>query len=424
MKLTILAAMALAMGSLAGWCQDYTELQFHRVHLRNGNFLDGQLVRQSAKEVVIKINVGEMSLRMDLVDHVELVRMKSYNEKPIDLKRPTSEPPVDVTKTPTSPVRPPPILTSKVKLDPQTEEQVGILLDEYFKSDIEMKQAVLGKLISLGGSVPAYLVSIITRFDREQIPVVLSTLVQTKDARLISSLAGHLESADPSLRVNVVMAMGSIGDPSAVSYLRTALKDKDAAVRSAAVTALPLLNTADAFDPLLTMMADPDRETRVRVIGILNDLATKYSQQKQLADAIGAALPRSTGEAQLELIYAAGHGGYQEHWRSLSPLLRDDLPAVRQAAASALADLGAKESLNAVAAAVQTEDKESVQIALAGAAQKLGALQTGGTLIQWLSTGSPKLKAASRAALTSMAGQNHGDDLEKWREWWNKAQPK
>ena len=33
----------------------FTESRFHRVHLRNGNFIDGVLVRQNTLEIVLRL---------------------------------------------------------------------------------------------------------------------------------------------------------------------------------------------------------------------------------------------------------------------------------------------------------------------------------------------------------------------------------
>src|SRR5579863_8190075 len=72
---------------LAGWAwaqQDpvWQEIRFYRVHLRNGNFIDGDLVKQSSKEVVLRLRSGEISIRSDQIDRLEFVKMRDVREVP------------------------------------------------------------------------------------------------------------------------------------------------------------------------------------------------------------------------------------------------------------------------------------------------------------------------------------------------------
>jgi HEAT repeat protein len=172
------------------------------------------------------------------------------------------------------------------------------------------------------------------------------------------------------------------------------------------------------------MISDPDRETRTRAISTLYDLAGKNNLQKSLADAVGSALSRSSGDTRLDLIYAAGHGGQPSLSTSLTPYLRDDSAPVRKATANALAELSAKDSAAGIAAAAQAEKDEEVQVALARAVQKIGVLDAGGALIGWLESGfSGTAKEAARSALASLAGENFGSDIGRWKAWWEKAHP-
>src|SRR5882672_2161097 len=423
--LGLVAACSLLSQAAAQDDRRFTELQFHRVHLRNGNFLDGELLKQTDKLVLLRVPSGEMTVRMDLVDRVEFVKMKSYNEAPNILANvPASS---GATKnTPPPPIRPrttPAITSTSIKLDPQTEEAVQAALADYFKADIELRQSILNKLIGMGGNVPAYLVSIISRFERDQVGTILQTVSQTKDAGLIPVLAAHLESSDTSLRQNVIMAMGAIGNESAIPYLSVALKDADPAVRSAAVTAIALTPAPSAFDALLPLVGDADKDTRRRVIATLHEQATKYSRQRELADAISNALRGGSDEARMDLIDAAARGNHRTLWGALTPLLREDSAEIRRVSALALGTLAVPESADAVLSAVLTEKTESVRTALAGTVQKLGILKAGGTLISWMEQGTIETKLAAKSALSALAGQNLGDDLLKWKEWWEKNQP-
>jgi hypothetical protein len=52
------------------------------VHLRNGNFIDGQLVGEDGGAITLRIRAGDLTLRRDQVDRVELIRLRILNEPP------------------------------------------------------------------------------------------------------------------------------------------------------------------------------------------------------------------------------------------------------------------------------------------------------------------------------------------------------
>src|SRR3954468_16355441 len=74
----------LAVAAAPAAAQDYTwvENRFHRVHLVNGNFIDGQVTSVDKDEVVLRLPVGEMAIRKSTVDRIELEKMRSLLEKP------------------------------------------------------------------------------------------------------------------------------------------------------------------------------------------------------------------------------------------------------------------------------------------------------------------------------------------------------
>jgi hypothetical protein len=401
------------------------ESRFHRVHLRNGNVVDGQLLLHTSSVVVLRLASGEISFKADSVEYIEFIKMKTFNDGAIILPapKPTDRPPTSVRPPPS--VRTPPTEAKSVKLDPRTEAEVEELLSKYAKVDVEQKGAILHKLIQMGDQVPAYILDNLGRFDREQAPFILNTLAATKDASLVGPMMRLLNATeDPTSRINLAMALGVVGDPSGAPSLYPLLKDKDPQVRTAAVMAVSLLNVPDSFDFLLPLVSDPDREARTRAIGTLNDWASKHGRRRELGDALASGISSAKPDVRLDLIYAIGHGGYQSQWNSLAPLLQEDDPGIRQAAASALAELSVTDSGGAVLAAVAAEKIPAVRAALAVAVQKLNLMAAGGSLIEWLDTTGPDAKAPITQALASLAGQNYGSDLAKWRAWWEKAQPK
>src|SRR5258706_9153339 len=75
----ILILLALPLLCQSFQDSDTGDLRFTRVHLRNGNFVDGQLIKDTEHEVMLRLRVGEMGIRRDQIDRVELIKMKSLN---------------------------------------------------------------------------------------------------------------------------------------------------------------------------------------------------------------------------------------------------------------------------------------------------------------------------------------------------------
>jgi len=48
----------------------WVETRFHRVHLQNGNFIDGHVLQVTNSDVLLKLPVGEMMIRKDTVDRI------------------------------------------------------------------------------------------------------------------------------------------------------------------------------------------------------------------------------------------------------------------------------------------------------------------------------------------------------------------
>src|SRR4051812_45461677 len=87
LALSFLAAASQAQPPL----DSGSEIRFHRIHLRNGNFIDGKLTSDKPDEVILLIKAGEMVIRRDQIERVELVKMKSVDEKATILDTPKAK---------------------------------------------------------------------------------------------------------------------------------------------------------------------------------------------------------------------------------------------------------------------------------------------------------------------------------------------
>src|SRR6185503_11564542 len=86
MKTVIGAILAiLAVPGAALFAQDADQFQtirFHRVHLRNGNVIDGNLVALTDNMATLKLSSGEMSIKRGMIEKIEYIKMRSLLERP------------------------------------------------------------------------------------------------------------------------------------------------------------------------------------------------------------------------------------------------------------------------------------------------------------------------------------------------------
>lgn len=419
--------------------EDRVEVRFQRVHLKNGNFLDGQIVQQTPREVVLRMKFGEMRVRADQIERIEAIKLRSVGEKSDEIApprrpspppenpserrdpftRPSARP--DLPPRTTGPRPPPDALFSP---RPETRQQVDPLLRQLERSDPEQRDPIVQRLVDLGGETGPYLASLLEKVDREILVPVVNAIESLRDPRSVPVLYRQLESANALVRRSAIQLIVSIAGPEAAPRLTLLLRDPDPSVRAAVVSALQAIGDRDAFDALVPLAADPDREVRTRALGALNDLARRHDLRDPLAVALEAAAERAQGAALPDVLASLGHTGQPRVWTTLVRYLDHDEADVRAAAVAALGALGGRDSGPALAARLPVEQDPAVRVALAQAVQKLVLRDAAETLISWLDDPEIEIRASALRALQTITGQNLGSDPSRWRAWWEEHKPR
>ncbi|HXG60279.1 MAG TPA: HEAT repeat domain-containing protein [Planctomycetota bacterium] len=431
-------------GSLASPQEDRTEVRFQRVHLKNGNFLDGLIVQQTSREVVLKMKFGEMRIAADQIERIEAIKLRSVGEKAEELTPPRrpSPPPKDdpagrrdpfarppASRPPTPPPGPPRTAgprtpDSLFSPRPETREQVDPLLRQLERSDPEQRDPIVQRLVELGGETAPYLASLMEKVDREILVYVVNALESLRDPRSVPVLYRQLESPSALVRQNAIHLVTSIAGAEAAPRLTLLLRDPDPSVRAAAVSGLQTIGDRDAFDALAPLAADPDREVRTRALGALADLARRHDMGDLLSTTLETAAERAQGAALLDVLASLGHTGQPRVWTTLVRYLDHDDADVRAAAVTALGTLGGRDSGPALVARLPVEQDRAVRVALAQAVQKLVLRDATETLIEWLEDSDVEVRVSSLRALRTITGQNLGADPAPWRTWWEENKPK
>src|SRR5207249_5339036 len=104
MRFTVVVSMwTAALAGVAGAQQqgeDWVDQRFHRVYLTNGNVIDGQLIKETPQGATLTLKSGNITIRKDMIERIELIKMRSLNEKPPVLPKvaaASAEPPATLT---------------------------------------------------------------------------------------------------------------------------------------------------------------------------------------------------------------------------------------------------------------------------------------------------------------------------------------
>src|SRR5438132_6132475 len=140
---------------------DTGDLRFTRVHLRNGNFIDGQVVKDSVGSVLLRIRSGEIDIRRDQIDKVELVKMKSYGDRSIFFDKPKAP-----DKGPVAMPDKGPIKTPEVNTPEAIRKKVDMILFRYKQMRKNANDVLpVDQIQALGEEAVVYLASSAPLFD-------------------------------------------------------------------------------------------------------------------------------------------------------------------------------------------------------------------------------------------------------------------
>jgi len=407
--------LAAALGAVAfpaGAAQDrFTETRFHRVHLRNGNFVDGALVRQDVRGVVLKLKVGEMTIRQDQIDHVELVKLRSIADKP-EITKPV-KPPIGVIDRP--PVTPDPTATKS------TPEAVRKRVDEMLRvlklSKNDNDTLSVDELSGLGEEAAAYLAARLPDLEAKLQMHAASALGALKSPKATGILEQHLKHSAPLVRAYASQALASMGEQEKLRYLPKMLQDPDAGVRRNTIGMLGGVEDRDWYTPVSDLIMDRDDEVRRQALHISRQLAARHGMDEEYMNLLVGNLGRASGTVRADVIAGISGLGKQDAWKSIAPYLRDSDSGVRAAAALGIMNLGPTDAAGDIVDALVLERDRLARVYLAGAAQKLKAAKAVEPLVEWMNDPDQDIRRIASLALQTITGQNFGLDAGKWAEW-------
>jgi len=387
-----------------------SEIRFHRIHLRNGNFIDGKVTADKPNEVIVMMAAGEMAIRRDQIDRVEVVKMKSYNDKAIILDTPKSK--KDDSATPRSGK------VVEVNTPEQVKRKVDIMILRV-KSATGEREFNAAELQPLGDEGTAYLASKSPTLELKMLDAVAQAVINIKPGpKTVEVLEALLDNSVPAVRAMALTCLVVSGGASEqAKYIRPQLKDKDPRVRETALGMLGAVDDDAWFDAICDLCSDPDKEVRTRALRIGRAIATKHSTQEQFSRVMVGNVRHNDVGVRTDAIAMLGGLGQRESWRQVAPMLDDTESLVRAQAAQTLMILGSPECGDAVVAAMGRERDKWARTYLAGAAQKLLIQKADAPLVAWLSDPDEDIRKLAEVTLKAIFSENFGSDAGKWQTW-------
>lgn len=402
MMIKTVATLALLLsGSAFAAAQEnggFVWIRFHRVQLRNGNCLEGDLVSKNDRAVTLKMPAGEMVIRADQIDRIEYVKMKSWNEPALVLAKPKPTVP-EKKAAPEAPATAPgkPAEPSEALSPVDSAEPVPSIISTQIVESVDQAIAIWKShagnarldltetLIALGPDAPPYLEFLLEKRTR-----------RTPLIEVAGALATLAEDRFTDLSTRMMSA-------------------KFGEVRTAAVIGLSKTKSSDRLPILLKALGDSDSSVWRAALDSLLAAATGDGDKRDLCDALARQI-RSSGN-KLPLALGMARLGGQDAHDALWELVGDVDEANRQI------------GLHALGILANPGDGPRVQSLLrdsSGTIRKAACLTIGkfrfapavSDLISLLSDENEGLQKNARWALAEITGQPVANTSSAWIQWW------
>ena len=398
-KLIIAAALVLAG---AGWLQAqsqevaaYTWTTFHRVHLRNGNYLEGGLAGRTETSVTLRQPWGEIIVRNDQIDRIELVKIKSYKDPEILIKKRAVAKPSEskeaITKpTPATPVADKTDTTVESGVVPSTIPPAVVL---------SVDQAINVWKTAAGNE----------RTDLTQMLTVLG-----EDAAPYYEFLLEKRTQSTPL-MPVTMAFLAVAEDKFIDFSERMMMAPNMEVREAAITGLSKAGSPRRIPVVMKAMEDTSPSVWRIATETLLEASKQDDHGRALVDLIAARVQNSPN-ATAFAIALSRIGGTQAH-QVLWDMVNSPDETIRLS------------GLHGIGLLLDPEDgarmlnllRDSSMMVRKSSCLNLGKMKyrpATATLVGLLRDDDPGFSKNVRWSLTEITGQLVSDKNEAWTEWW------
>jgi len=250
------------------------------------------------------------------------------------------------------------LLLTLVKLRPRYQQTLAETLREHQLDATDIEQ------ILASPDAEALLEQLLRSRNAEVIKSTYTLLSDRELGPLGAVIAGLAQSRDTDVAVGAIRRLVESRDPHAEAAVARAWESDRPALRQAAVLAHCELNGAEALTLVTPVLDSEDHELRVSaIVGIARHCGEDGSAL--IAPQLRALAESGERDERMQAAELIGKVGEPGHGELLSSLLRDDLRAVRLAAADACASVGDPDVVDALLAIDDPDLQPAVLRALA-----------------------------------------------------------
>ena len=418
MNTLALFLFALAPALQEGWRDT------HRVHLRNGNFVDGVVQQMTEAEILIKWSPGAVvRLKTSEVLKVEEITIRPLSQEPKKVPIPKVDKPPVETPLPETKDKP-------ADVKSPADSDIGRLLTRLLNTPTMDWESALKQLRATGLEGAKAMIAEVHTMDPTRTNLVMAALDQIRDPKIETDLRGLLSASRADIRTSAVNILAGRATPGVLKPILALSRDPDPEVRIAVLMAAAALGDASNVDAVADMTLDHSPNVRGRAFRSAEALSARVGSDNALTARLLGLSGRASGAALADsalslgrLAERAGDGFPAEEVRSrLRSLLSDRDAATRGAAAYGLTGVKpAEASADAVLEAFANERDPRAVAVMCDALGRLKIFKAIGPLIDRLESDSKEIRGAAQRGIEKISGsQEFGGDVEKWREWYQK----
>ena len=281
------------------------------------------------------------------------------------------------------------------------ERVTQLLIEQLDYEEVETRKAAVIALGRIGdSSAVAALVNALTGDDELAI-VAAGALGKIGDRRAFDALLGMLDHADGAVRQAVISAINSLGHPEMAERAPALLNDPNPHVRESAVKIAGYFGYAQCTDLLLERCSDADENVRRAAIEHI-----PYLDDDRVVPTLIEALENAPPRVRAAAASAFAQVERDEALPYLLGALNDSDSWVRYFAARSIGHHRYAESLDALTQAAKKDGASHVRIAAVDSLGKIDGWRAVAALTSFIE--SPDLDLA-RAALKSLGQIDHSD---------------
>jgi HEAT repeat protein len=399
-KMSIAAALVLAGASwLQAQSQDvaaYTWVTFHRVHLRNGNYLEGALVGRTDRSVTIRQPWGEILVRNDQIDRVEFVKIKSFKdpEMLVQKRKPAAPKASEISASSDKPM----VEASAAAKTSDSGEPVPSSIPAAVVQSVD--QAINLWRTAAGAERPD-----------------LAQMLTSLGADVAPYLEFLLEKRTQSTPLMpVTLAYVAVSEDRFVDFSERMMASSTMEVREAAITGLSKATSPARIPIVMKAMEDTFPSVWKLATEILLEAARSDSAKSEMVSQIAARVPNSKNTTAFAIALSR-IGGRDAH-RVLWDLVDNSNETIRMSGLHGIGLLADPEDGPKLVSLFRDPSamvRKSAILALG----KMKYRPATGELVGLLKNEDPGLSANVRWSLREITGQLVADKNEAWTDWWD-----